>query len=113
MNIVPSGFPEGILCTPLTSDTLQLTWSPVTGELARGLITGYRVSLELVDIDSLANEDVPLSRTTPTNSFIFNSLSKFTNYSVHVQAFTSVGTGPPSPPIYCRTDEDGKRSFCG
>lgn len=50
---VPNGFPDGIQCTPLTSDNLQLSWNPVTGENARGLIKGYKVTLEQVDGDTL------------------------------------------------------------
>lgn len=79
----------------------------MTGESARGVITGYKVSLEKVDEDNL-EEAQPLSRTTGTTSFVFNSLSKYSNYSVQVEAYTSVGSGPLSPPIYCQTEEDGE-----
>ncbi|ODN00362.1 Down syndrome cell adhesion molecule-like protein Dscam2 [Orchesella cincta] len=104
---VPNGAPEGIQCSPLTSDNLQLSWNPVTGEHARGLIKGYRVTLEQVDADSLdGNGDTQLIRTTGTTNLIVNGLAKYTNYSIQVQAFTAVGNGPPSSPTYCQTEED-------
>lgn len=48
--------------------------------------------------------------TKVTTSFktTIPSLHKYTNYSISVLAFTSSGDGVKSPPIYCRTEEDGK-----
>lgn len=34
-------------------------------------------------------------------------LQKFANYSIEVWAFTKVGDGLKSSPIFCSTDEDG------
>lgn len=39
-----------------------------------------------------------------------HGLFKYTNYSVQVLAFTRVGDGNISSPIYCRTKEDGEWS---
>lgn len=36
-------------------------------------------------------------------------LSKYTNYSVWVLAYTKVGDGVKTKPFYCRTHEDGKK----
>ena len=36
-----------------------------------------------------------------------HGLHKFANYSVQVWAFTRVGDGDKSSPIFCHTDEDG------
>lgn len=35
-------------------------------------------------------------------------LRPFTNYSLQVVAMTRKGEGPPSDPVYCTTEEDGK-----
>jgi len=40
-----------------------------------------------------------------------NKLRKYTNYTVVVLAYTSVGDGVLAKPIFCRTDEDGKNFF--
>lgn len=37
-----------------------------------------------------------------------HSLQKYSNYSLQVWAFTQVGDGVKSRPIYCMTAEDGK-----
>jgi hypothetical protein len=36
---------------------------------------------------------------------------KFTNYSVRLLAYTSVGDGVVSDPAYCSTEQDGKFNF--
>lgn len=38
---------------------------------------------------------------------LLSGLEKWTRYGVSVAAFTSVGSGPPSSPLECKTDEDG------
>lgn len=35
-------------------------------------------------------------------------LNKYTNYSITALAFTDIGDGVRSDPIYCHTEEDGK-----
>lgn len=38
-------------------------------------------------------------------------LNKYTNYSITALAFTDIGDGVRSDPIYCHTEEDGELSF--
>lgn len=38
------------------------------------------------------------------------NLQKYSNYSIQVWAFTKVGDGEKSEPIFCMTDEDGKEA---
>lgn len=40
-----------------------------------------------------------------------HGLLKFTNYSVRLLAYTSVGDGVVSDPAYCSTEQDGKFNF--
>lgn len=42
-----------------------------------------------------------------------HALEKYTNYSVKILAYTKVGEGVQSNPIYCLTEEDGKPLSCG
>jgi hypothetical protein len=41
-----------------------------------------------------------------------HGLQKFANYSIRAWAYTRIGDGEKSSPIFCRTDEDGKRQAC-
>jgi hypothetical protein len=41
-------------------------------------------------------------------STILVDLDKYCNYSINMAAMTSVGIGPWSEPVTCRTAEDGK-----
>ena len=40
----PSGPPQHVMCEPMTSSILLITWSPPPAKLANGVITGYRVA---------------------------------------------------------------------
>lgn len=40
-----------------------------------------------------------------------HGLQKFANYSIRVWAYTRIGDGEKSSPIFCRTDEDGKHGY--
>lgn len=43
-----------------------------------------------------------------TNQYLtVENLSKYTNYSITVLAFTKIGDGVKTKPFYCRTHEDG------
>lgn len=55
------------------------------------------------------NDDID-SRKTTDLTIVLSGLRKFTNYSVQVLAFTRIGDGVESKPIYCQTEEDGKIS---
>lgn len=37
-----------------------------------------------------------------------HALDKYTNYSVRILAYTKVGEGVQSNPVYCLTEQDGK-----
>lgn len=43
-----------------------------------------------------------------SNSFVLDSLQKFTQYNVVMNAFNDVGSSGPSPPAFERTRESGK-----
>jgi len=54
--------------------------------------------------------DIEPKKTTAL-TLVVNKLRKYTNYTVVVLAYTSVGDGVLAKPIFCRTDEDGKKSI--
>jgi hypothetical protein len=47
-------------------------------------------------------------RKTTALTIVLTSLKKFSNYSIQVLAFTRMGDGVMSQPIFCHTEEDGK-----
>jgi hypothetical protein len=55
-------------------------------------------------ISEKAEQETKLTTSLKTT---IPSLRKYTNYSISVLAFTSVGDGVRSPPNFCCTEEDG------
>jgi hypothetical protein len=51
-----------------------------------------------------------VKRTSSVETYL-HGLLKFTNYSVRLLAYTSVGDGVVSDPVYCATEQDGKLTF--
>jgi Down syndrome cell adhesion molecule-like protein 1 len=54
------------------------------------------------------NDDIDMKKTTAL-TIVLTSLKKFSNYSIQVLAFTRMGDGVLSQPIFCHTEEDGKQ----
>lgn len=50
------------------------------------------------------------TRKTTALTTVLTALKKFSNYSIQVLAFTRMGDGAISHPIFCHTEEDGKLS---
>ena len=68
-----------------------------------GILRGYRVLFK-------EEGDIHYQNATTVNqSLELTGLEKFTNYSVRVIAFTSIGDGNVSAPFTVSTDQDGKR----
>ena len=45
-------------------------------------------------------------------SLVLNNLEKFTRYSISIQAYNKIGTGPKNvPEAVAKTDEDGERVY--
>lgn len=51
-----------------------------------------------------------MQKTVSTETALHN-LEKFTNYSIRILAYTIVGDGVKSLPIYCHTAEDRKYNY--
>lgn len=51
------------------------------------------------------------TRKTTALTTVITGLSKFTNYSLQVLAYTKVGDGVLTAPTYCQTGEDGKQTI--
>ena len=81
----------------------MVTWLPVPDGYVHGILRGYRVLFKEEGDKYYQNV------TTVNQSLELKGLRKFTNYSVRVLAFTSIGDGNVSDPFTVSTDQDGKR----
>jgi hypothetical protein len=102
---VPSSAPENPKCDVLSSSSIYVTWSPPLTENQNGKIRGYKVSF--VPFDEY--HDKPHTVATTTNQFYtIENAKKYTNYTISVLAYTSMGDGVKTKEFYCITNEDCK-----
>lgn len=97
----PSGFPRGVSISTITSESVELLWSPPLLDERNGIITGYWATLTRCDTGS------QIQLLSLTTSIIFNMLNPFTSYSVTISASTAIGLGPQSTQLTFSTAEDG------
>ncbi|XP_050950448.1 receptor-type tyrosine-protein phosphatase S [Labeo rohita] len=104
----PSAPPQDIKCSSSSSTTLLVSWRPPPAESQNGALAGYIVRYTVVGAGAEVNtEPVEEPAVLPSSSQIqLQRLEKWTLYRVTVAASTSVGPGPESEPLLCRTDED-------
>ncbi|GLH07043.1 Down syndrome cell adhesion molecule-like protein Dscam2 [Gryllus bimaculatus] len=102
---VPSLPPESVQCSAITSQSLEVTWEQPPLEGRNGIIQGYKVSHQPAEEWYELNDQETKVVTTSYRTTI-PGLFKYTNYSISVSAFTKMGDGVKSPPVYCRTAED-------
>ena len=102
---VPSGYPQNIEATAVSSRMFTLSWDPPNYEDRNGIIIGYVINV----INTRRSET--LQYTSNTTALTLSTLSPYTTYYCIVSARTSVGTGPFSVVITLLTPQDGKKSF--
>nr|XP_027239266.1 Down syndrome cell adhesion molecule-like protein Dscam2 [Penaeus vannamei] len=98
---VPSAAPTALRCAPMTAHSVLVSWDPLAPALARGELLGYRVLYAPAERTSELSGE-----TTNSVSVALRGLRPHTNYSLQVVAFTRVGDGPASDPVFCSTEED-------
>ncbi|CAH0767134.1 unnamed protein product [Bemisia tabaci] len=101
---VPSAAPDNIRCTPLSSESLQITWNALPEGFVHGVLRGYKVIWE--NVNENGDEIQTETKITTQTIIVIHGLGKFTNHSIQVGAFTQVGDGVFSSPLYCATEED-------
>ncbi|XP_046417333.1 Down syndrome cell adhesion molecule-like protein Dscam2 isoform X14 [Neodiprion virginianus] len=101
---VPEQPPHDTTCTTLTAQTVRVSWVSPPLSAANGVITGYKVIYG--PSDSWYDENSKDTKITSSSETILHGLKKYTNYSMHVLAFTSGGDGVKSAPIHCQTEQD-------
>ncbi|XP_022252792.1 Down syndrome cell adhesion molecule-like protein Dscam2 [Limulus polyphemus] len=99
---VPSFPPKQPNCTPLTSQSIKVTWLSPPPESLNGVLKGYKVKFgRSNEFNEPHTQDVTIG--SDRLMVILRGLDKFCNYTITVLAFTREGDGKPSEPFFCRT----------
>ena len=101
--IVPSGYPQDIQNSSISSRTAIISWSPPEEHEQNGIVISYTVLVVK------AGSEESFQLTSPDTSVTLTSLMPHSMYSISVSASTSVGPGPYSTTIMLHTLEDGKQ----
>ena len=102
MLLVPKRPPQNILTHSVTSTSFSVSWhAPQLDDLG-GVPQGYRVFTQQVQTDEQETVGTNMSHTTQTELTLTN-LRPYTNYSVRVLLYNSVGPSDLSPPVFAQT----------
>ena len=101
---VPSGYPQNVEATAVSSRMSTLSWDPPDYEDRNGIIIGY-----VINVTNTRRSET-LQYTSNTTALTLSTLSPYTTYYCILAAQTSVGTGPFSAVITLRTPPDGKKT---
>lgn len=97
---VPKGYPQISEGPNVTCCSVQLSWLPPMLAERNGAITEYTLAFK--EAGSAAS---PRELTLPASEsgYTVNGLNPDSAYEVKIRAHTSVGPGPYSPPMQCKT----------
>ena len=104
----PSDSPVNVTALANSSTSIMVTWGPVPEIDQNGIITVYEVMYQPMETfgDAIGTEMRNVSGLE--TSVVLDGLEEFVNYTISVQAYTSVGPGPESEQVTTRTNEDGE-----
>nr|XP_046909116.1 tyrosine-protein phosphatase Lar-like isoform X4 [Dermatophagoides farinae] len=94
-------YPRNVQARPLSSTTIVVQWEPP--EEPNGQVTGYKIYYTLnpnLPINSWDVQSVNSNELTTISDLQAQSI-----YSIRVQAFTTRGAGPLSPPVQVKTQQ--------
>ncbi|XP_031558188.1 protein sidekick-2-like, partial [Actinia tenebrosa] len=100
---VPDDGPAKVSSVNPTLTTLTIQWETMPVRLENGIIRGYEVVL--FEMNGTTKANAVLNEGNNKLSTVISGLDVWTNYTVQVKAFTSVGPGPWSPRVRVTTDE--------
>ena len=101
-------------CNTTTTSYRLLLQAPAK-ELQHSEIIGYYVGYKLTDKKMpFQYKTIPVQKIKgqpkEEMTLVLNNLEKFTRYSISIQAYNKIGTGPKNiPEVVAKTEEDGKR----
>ncbi|CAH4036461.1 unnamed protein product [Pieris brassicae] len=101
---VPDGPPTNIEMFIVNMTTVHLKWQPPEPHLQNGIITGYNVVVNWLDIP--ANKSMIAINTTvqQATSLIMTNLTSGVSYSVQIAAENIIGLGPYCQKVYLNID---------
>ncbi|CAB1317189.1 unnamed protein product [Coregonus sp. 'balchen'] len=106
----PSAAPLGVSCDSPSSTSLRVSWKPPPTETQNGVLTGYELRYQQVVSGARVEGQGPEVKGPPIppeqGQVVLEGLEKWTWYRVILAAFTTEGSGPESPALLCRTDDD-------
>ena len=107
--LVPNAPPDNVQTLTSSSTAILVIWDPVPEIDRNGIVTQYEV-----EFNQSTFADISSSNLITTNGAVLivelQGLEEYTEYSVRVRAYTSVGPGPFSVAVVNRTLEDGEWS---
>ncbi len=90
MTVVPTGEPQNVMVTLLSSTSFNLEWGPPLEEDRNGVITKYQIKVEW------NKNQVHKLETVFANNHVVTGLEPNTRYYYSVAAYTKIGMGPYS-----------------
>uniref|UniRef100_A0A7N6FCT9 protein-tyrosine-phosphatase n=1 Tax=Anabas testudineus TaxID=64144 RepID=A0A7N6FCT9_ANATE len=105
----PSAAPEGVSCESASSTSLRVSWRPPPMEGQNGELAGYELRYQRVSGaggGGQGQEVKGLPVPAQQGQTLVEGLEKWSWYNITIAASTTEGTGPNSPAVLCRTDED-------
>ena len=99
---VPTGAPENVAATTLSSTSVLLTWNPPLPDLQNGIITTYFVNVTELETGMASQLTV-----ADATQLLINTLHPYYVYNFYISAATVIGLGPYSPVFPIQTLEDG------
>ncbi|KAM7400850.1 hypothetical protein PAMA_005163 [Pampus argenteus] len=104
----PSAAPEGVSCESASSTSLRVSWRPPPIEGQNGELAGYVLRYQRVSGagGGQGQEVKGLPIQAQQGQIVVERLEKWSWYNITMAASTAEGTGPNSPAVLCRTDED-------
>lgn len=104
----PSGPPQQVTLSGLTSKSIRITWDPVPPADRNGIIQGYKLSYQALPNGDFVTKffNISIKQQDEGAKKTLNNLNEFTNYSIGVLAFTLYGDGPPSVAQLVQTLQD-------
>ena len=104
---VPSVAPV-FTVTAVTATSITVTWQPLPPCEQNGVITNYTIAYRMEgETDMSFNESV-VDAPNHNNTYVVESLTPYTNYSIKMAASTSVGQGGFGPNVTVQTNESSK-----
>ena len=106
---VPSGSPQSVLATALSTTEIEVSWEEVPAINRNGNITMYEIEYAPLECELMVES---IDTTGSVLMVNLTGLEEYVEYNITVRAYTSEGPGPYShPPVTERTLEDGMENI--